>query len=303
MFPLHTVVCAVDFSRDSRQALRTAIALARAQPLHLVAVHVIDHAAAAFAPAGSRGDESRAEIASALEAFVAAEWPAPVACRYSTEVVVGVPEREVLAAASRARADLIVVGTRGLSGAAKTFFGSVAEKVLRRADVPVLAVPTREEDSAVRFARVLAAVDLDESAEGTAAAAAEIAGAFRVPLALVHAIVPLPGGWRWMEGAEAATTARVRRARARLEEIAAGLHVPFEIDVRVGPPALTVVTMAQEAGTLLVVGMDGDVPLMRLGSTAYRIVCASEAPVWAAPVRRAPSGERQQERTAAGASS
>ncbi len=39
--------------------------------------------------------------------------------------------------------DLIVLGTRGQTGAAKLLLGSVAEQVLRRSDIDVLAVPPR----------------------------------------------------------------------------------------------------------------------------------------------------------------
>lgn len=40
------------------------------------------------------------------------------------------------------KADLIVVGTHGRTGAAKFFLGSVAEEILRRSEVDVLVVPT-----------------------------------------------------------------------------------------------------------------------------------------------------------------
>lgn len=51
------------------------------------------------------------------------------------------PSMEILAAATEAAADLIVVGTHGRSGVAKFALGSVAEAVLRKADRDVLAVP------------------------------------------------------------------------------------------------------------------------------------------------------------------
>jgi len=48
---------------------------------------------------------------------------------------------EILSLADEERADLVVVGTRGRSGAAKVFLGSVAEAVLRGAGTDILAVP------------------------------------------------------------------------------------------------------------------------------------------------------------------
>lgn len=60
---------------------------------------------------------------------------------------------EILRAAADVQADAIVVGTHGRSGLSHLFLGSIAEKVIRRAEVPVVTVrspacaaePTREE--------------------------------------------------------------------------------------------------------------------------------------------------------------
>jgi nucleotide-binding universal stress UspA family protein len=56
-------------------------------------------------------------------------------------VVPGEPAAEIVALAEREHADLIVLGTHGRSGLAHVLLGSVAERVLRRARCPVLAVP------------------------------------------------------------------------------------------------------------------------------------------------------------------
>ena len=286
MPPIRTILCAIDFSADSRQALRVAIALARRGPVHIIALHVIE-LVLAHASAIAHGDERlKTESVTALRLFVEAEWrQAAVDATFSVEVRVGVPEREVLACARERGADLIVTGTRGLSGVTKLFFGSVAEKILRRAEVPVMAVPCAGSHDGPVLSRVLAALEVDDTSERTAARAAEIAHHLGLPLAFVHAVAPLPTGWRWVDSLEASTPLRVKRARVRLNEIAKTLNVAADVDVRVGSPAEQVAAAARDhPGTLLVVGLDGDAPLGRVGSTAYRIVCLSEAPVLAVPV-------------------
>lgn len=68
----------------------------------------------------------------------------------------GDPSRGILDAADEVRADAIVLGTHGRRGLAHLLLGSVAEKVVREARVPVVtvrcaapeAVPTREESLA-----------------------------------------------------------------------------------------------------------------------------------------------------------
>lgn len=302
MLPIRTVVCGIDFSDDSRRALRTAIAMAQQRPIHIVAVHVIEHAALS---GGLTRDDERAnnETATALRFFVESECKlGSAAARYSIDVRAGVPERELLACAARYNADLIAVGTRGISGTEKLFFGSVAEKILRRAELPVLAVPSPADDEApVLLTRVMAAIDLDDSAAGTAAKAADIAHLLHLPLCLVHAVVPAPAAWRWIDSLEGSTPFRMRRARRRLGEIAQTLEIAADLDVRIGPPATAVAEAArQREGTLVIVGLDSGRPLMRLGSTAYRIICASDVPVLAVPVHAVAAAVLQQDALGAG---
>ena len=56
------------------------------------------------------------------------------------ELRTGSPWQEVLNAATEAHADLIVLGTHGRRGISRALLGSVAEKVVRMAEVPVLTV-------------------------------------------------------------------------------------------------------------------------------------------------------------------
>jgi nucleotide-binding universal stress UspA family protein len=58
--------------------------------------------------------------------------------RVTTEARHGDPVKELVAAARDAGADLIAMTTHGRSGVGRLLFGSVAEAVLRQANVPVL---------------------------------------------------------------------------------------------------------------------------------------------------------------------
>jgi nucleotide-binding universal stress UspA family protein len=51
---------------------------------------------------------------------------------------------EILAAADKWNADVIVIGTHGRTGLSHLLLGSVAEYVVRHAKVPVLVVPLKE---------------------------------------------------------------------------------------------------------------------------------------------------------------
>jgi len=70
----------------------------------------------------------------------------------STEVMVktGIPHRLISETVRESEIDLVVIPTHGRSGVPHIFFGSVAEKVVRSANCPILTL--RPEDRAERVA-------------------------------------------------------------------------------------------------------------------------------------------------------
>ena|SRR6266581_4648548 len=64
--------------------------------------------------------------------------------RVETRVRYGDPARGILAAADETGADLVAMTTHGRSGVGRLLFGSVAEAVLRRADIPVFLMRLTE---------------------------------------------------------------------------------------------------------------------------------------------------------------
>lgn len=57
----------------------------------------------------------------------------------------GNPAEEILSEAAEQSAQMIVLGSRGLRGAARLFGGSVSADVVRRSHIPVLIVPLQPE--------------------------------------------------------------------------------------------------------------------------------------------------------------
>ncbi len=60
--------------------------------------------------------------------------------KVSYDLEVGHPSEKILAISKTAKCDTIVIGSRGLSGIAEFFLGSVSSKVSQYASVPVLLV-------------------------------------------------------------------------------------------------------------------------------------------------------------------
>ena len=89
----------------------------------------------------------------------AEEYLAPLAAmlrahgvRTSWVIRRGRADQEILAAAQDAGVDLIAMSTHGRSGLGRLLFGSVAEQVLRHADVPVFMMRETEARLAARAA-------------------------------------------------------------------------------------------------------------------------------------------------------
>lgn len=137
---IHAILCPVDFSAPAEEALRYAVSLAarlHAEPVHVLHVH---QAAAVLS-----GHEASAAQRAARDH--AARQLEDVAKRYSVhdvEVVPhfvdGVPYEAILSEAARLGVDLIVMSTHGRSGLAHALIGSVAERVVRHATIPICTV-------------------------------------------------------------------------------------------------------------------------------------------------------------------
>lgn len=88
-------------------------------------------------------------------------------------------------------ADLIVMASHGTSGVTRWLLGSVATKVVRGSETPVLVVNAREEEAPppVKMDRIMVALDESERAEVALQEASKLARAFDSTLVLYEGIV------------------------------------------------------------------------------------------------------------------
>jgi nucleotide-binding universal stress UspA family protein len=147
MTRFRTVVCAVDFSETSQDAVAVARDIAEGAGAHLHLLHVVldplqlpwsvETAAIDFAEWLRNWIRIAEEELSKLAASLPPSPPATQA------VVVGRPPAEIVRYAEGHGADVIVMGTHGYGAVKRFLLGSVADQVLRQATCPVLVVPHR----------------------------------------------------------------------------------------------------------------------------------------------------------------
>ena len=286
-----SILCAIDFSDHSAQALRCAAAIADNQqsPLHFVSV--IDPLLPAAAAVAYDTESLSAETAVELRAFVAATLgERPAVSDASIQVAVGQAAREILRCAQTTRADLIVLGTHGLGGLRRLLLGSTTHRVLRDSGSAVLAVPLpgpSDHHPFTRHAPIVVGVSLERTSRAHVDCAVALAQDFQASVVLAHVVTPIQTGQQWRRRAEDAQPARRERARAALDALSAEVGHDLEVRavVETGEPAslLTKIADDEDAG-LIVVGLGDPASVgRRPGITAYRVVCASDLPVLAVP--------------------
>lgn len=136
------ILIPTDGSDGVERAVRHAVDLAHAHGATLHALYVVNTAGYGGLPmdASFEGiDEmlrADAEEAVALVEAVADDYDVPI----ETAIIEGSPSREIVRYAEREGMDLVVMGTHGRGGIDRLLLGSVAEKVVRGSNVPVLTV-------------------------------------------------------------------------------------------------------------------------------------------------------------------
>jgi nucleotide-binding universal stress UspA family protein len=146
--PIRTILLATDLTVASREATDRAIDLAGRLDARLLIVNVLEKRRLAGSGSHERVDQARAEREAHLVKVVRDARAAGVTAEFL--VWEGDPGGSIAAAAEAEGADLVVVGTRGRSGAERMLLGSVSDHVVRHAGCPVLVVrpSTRHADGA-----------------------------------------------------------------------------------------------------------------------------------------------------------
>lgn len=137
------ILCAVDFSEQSRHVAEYARTLAEALQAEVLCVYVAPSLSqyVGFKVPASSIDEFVGEIVSGAEStmdqFLTDNFQGVTA---TGKVLTGYAAEEVLDLSVTENADMVVMGTHGRKGIDRVLFGSVAEKVVKSAKCPVVTI-------------------------------------------------------------------------------------------------------------------------------------------------------------------
>jgi nucleotide-binding universal stress UspA family protein len=283
---LTKILCPIDFSPGSEQALRIAARMALDANAELVVVHAWYIPPAAVAgehvfPAhviqqivddSQRGLDDAVTRASGYGAK-----------RVSSKLLTGTPWAEIVSELERQACDLCVIGTHGRTGMSRIFLGSVAEKVVRHAPCSVLAM--RPDGEVGPFSHVLVPTDFSDSARHALELSVQLVAPTGM-VTLLH-VIEIPVAYSGKVPIENLERDLDRQAAAVLDKAAAWVATKTSATVRVQsrigyPGAQTLAALDDDHSVdLVVMGSHGRTGIKRilLGSVAEKIVRHAPCPV------------------------
>jgi len=288
--PVKTVLVATDFSECSDDAIVWARKLAGRHGARLVVHHALapPQGAPAFPEFVPYPPELHEQYRKAAQDRLddAAEDAQRAGLDAVVDLQVGPAVSPILMAAEKHEADVIVAGTRGLSGLRHVLLGSTAERLVQHSPIPVLAVHPGMRPGE-KVGRILVPTDFSDDDHEPLEAAIRLVGdgdaeivlfhAFHVPVEYTH----LAGGFVMPDLARSALS----EARDALERVAEPLRKTgrqVTVTAREGYAAQAIEIEAREREVdLIAMGTHGRsfLPHVVLGSTAERVVQHSPCPV------------------------
>ena len=211
-----------------------------------------------------------------------------------TRIATGIPSEEVLAAAKAEDADLIIVGTAGKTGLAHILLGSTAERIIRTASCPVLAVRTERSGAEhsvgstshpAALDRIAVPVDFSDCSLDALEYAAVVAQRAQASLMLLHVMEPVSYGLDFTFPLQAAREHKRNIVTERLAGLVAALeaaNVKSEFLVRGGLPPDSILDAARAwSADVIVMGTHGRRGLSHAfyGSVVESVLRKSHCPI------------------------
>ena len=285
MQKLQRVCVGTNFSPEADLAVQSAVTLARATGAPLDLVHVV-HRPALYERVLLRQSTTDDELVARAGAHLrqVASGPAFAGLTVGHHVRIGAPFAELLAGCSELGGSVLVVGARKRSSLSDLLLGSTAERVLRKADVPVLLA---RQALAAQPRCILAPTDFSDASHAALGEAIALARRWQARLVLLHVIEPIVQSYAWATDLAGGEVYVIEPAELQPEwdALIARLDltgVGWEQQTIKGEVSTTVIGAAESLGAdLIVMGTHGRTGLTHalLGSVAEGVARSAHCSV------------------------
>lgn len=139
---IKSLLVAVDGSEFSDKAVRYACAMGPSLGAEVVLLHVVPMLVSATPYHDTVSDQPFLALQKVGEDILAKAKEIAVAlkCEVTELISHGDPANKIVDIATERNADLIIMGSRGVSGIKRLFVGSISDKVMNQAPCPVMIV-------------------------------------------------------------------------------------------------------------------------------------------------------------------
>lgn len=198
----------------------------------------------------------------------------------NTMLAIGPVWEEIIRIAEEKEFDYLTLGTKGFGAVKRFFLGSVAEKVVRHAHIPVVVIRFIEKEKRVPFPKeeekmkLLVAVDDSKASEKAVLGTSQFAGKADLHVTLLHVLEDVihydkvPDTYVYNLRKEEAKKV-LEKAKAIAEAI--GIK-DIDIKIAVGPIAEEINRTAKDYGSIVVGWKNGDIFTQLLSSAPRPIV-------------------------------
>ena len=147
-FRLRQILVPIDFSEESRKALRYAQPFAERFGAQIILVHIVEPKIrperSVITPSSQEGRTASRMNEREQQLANLRHWEIGEGIKGDNIVQMGKPHSEIINLARARKVDLIVVATHGYTGLKRALLGSTTERVVRHAPCPVLVVREKE---------------------------------------------------------------------------------------------------------------------------------------------------------------
>ena len=285
---VNKILWATDFSDESEEAFMYAGIFAKTFDAEVIGLHVLpgfspEHYQSAIVVIDElkkRMDHMKNVAVGKFESFQKAK---DVTFKYLIKD--GNAAKVIVETAEEEKADLIVIGRKGLSAIERLFIGNVANQVLRHSHIPILV--TKKKSGKPRFKKILVPTDFSEQEEVERDYAWKLAKEFDADITLLHILELHDYAFppRVLDEMMDAVLKKLKQRKRREKE---DIKITEDVTRAIHAPVGIVDYADTHKIDLIVISTCAQSKLERffLGSTTEKVISYSHMPIFAIPPSR-----------------
>lgn len=141
---IHTILCAVDFSRYSKRVVQYAVVLTSALKARLIVFHAVSFPRSPLHGTVASGSSATRQAAAEQARKQINDLMADYRLNWQARICHGDPVDEIIDQCRHQPVDLVIVASHGLTGLRRVLLGSIVEQLAHVIDRPLLVIRSKD---------------------------------------------------------------------------------------------------------------------------------------------------------------